>query len=68
MSFVQGFWPMVARLLMEAVHQPHQCEETFYVAENLFKRLAETSLESLDLETFVREWGQLLLVHTCIEV
>ncbi|EHL01413.1 putative ubiquitin carboxyl-terminal hydrolase FAF [Glarea lozoyensis 74030] len=32
------------------------------------QRLAETSLDFLDLEAFVKSWGALLIQHKCIEV
>jgi ubiquitin carboxyl-terminal hydrolase 34 len=34
----------------------------------LFKRLAETSIEFLNLEDLVKQWGGLLLNHSCQEV
>lgn len=62
------FWPMVATLIPEAVNNPRQCEETFLLAHALFKRLADTSVDSLRLGDLVKEWGTLLLRHKCIEV
>jgi ubiquitin carboxyl-terminal hydrolase 34 len=60
-EFAVAFWPLLAALIPIAVNQPHQCEETFALSHQLFKRLAETSLEFLNLDEFVREWGSLLL-------
>jgi ubiquitin carboxyl-terminal hydrolase 34 len=59
---------MIASLIPEAVLHPYQCEEIFTLANTLFKRLAETSLEFLNLEDLVKQWGALLLSHTCREV
>ncbi len=67
-SFVVAFWPMVISIVPEAALQPHQCEETFTLCHTLFKRLAETSLEFLNLEDLVKQWGSLLLLHSCREV
>jgi ubiquitin carboxyl-terminal hydrolase 34 len=59
---------MIASLISEAILQPYQCEEIFTLALTLFKRLAETSLDFLNLEDLVNQWGSLLLSHTCREV
>ncbi|RDL38126.1 Cysteine proteinase [Venustampulla echinocandica] len=67
MSFVVEFWPMVATLILEAAHQPLHCEEIFFLGQTLFKKLAETSLEFLNLEDLVKHWGSLLLSHECNE-
>lgn len=67
-SFLTEFWPMVATLIAETVNNPRQCEETFTLADELFKRLAETSVDSMRLGDLVKEWGALLLRHKCIEV
>jgi ubiquitin carboxyl-terminal hydrolase 34 len=61
------FWPLVAELIPAATINAQQCEETFSLALALFKRLAETSLEFLNLEDLVKQWGGLLLSHTCAE-
>ena len=63
-----AFWPMIASLINEAVLYPYQCEEIFSLAHTLFKRLAETSSDFLDLEDLVKQWGGLLLNHSCQEV
>lgn len=65
--FVITFWPLVAALIPEATGNAQQCEDTFSLALALFKRLAETSLEFLNLEDLVQQWGVLLLSHTCAE-
>lgn len=59
---------MIASLIPEAVHHPLQCEELFSLAHTLFKRVAETSLDFLDLEDLVKQWGALLIGHVCVEV
>jgi ubiquitin carboxyl-terminal hydrolase 34 len=58
---------MVAGLIPEAVLNSRQCEETFSLALTLFKRIAESSLEFLNLEELVKNWGSLLLQHSCVE-
>lgn len=67
-SFVLAFWPMIAALISEAVHRQDQCEETFTLCYNLFKRLTETSLEPANLERLIKQVGTLLLAHSCKEV
>jgi ubiquitin carboxyl-terminal hydrolase 34 len=59
---------MIESLIIEAVLYPYQCEEIFSLAHTLFKRLAETSTDFLDLEDCVKQWGGLLLNHNCQEV
>jgi len=59
---------MVADLVTEAVHEPFLCEDTFHLALTLFRKLAETSLEFLDLDDLAKRWGALLLSHTSREV
>jgi ubiquitin carboxyl-terminal hydrolase 34 len=65
---VVAFWPLIDSLINEAVLYPYQCEEFFSLAHTLFKRLAETSTECLKLEDLVKQWGGLLLSHSCQEV
>lgn len=67
-SFLAEFWPMVTTLIPEAVNNPRQCEETFFLANALIQKLADTSVDSLRLGDLVKEWGALLLRHKCIEV
>lgn len=55
-------WPMVAKLIPEAVERPGQCEEMFLLALTIFKRLLETPID-LDLNNVIHEWGNLLLDH-----
>ncbi|KAI9641472.1 hypothetical protein NHQ30_010279 [Ciborinia camelliae] len=66
---VVTLWPMVAKLIPEAVKRPEQCEQTFSLALTIFKRLLEISVSfeeisvELDLNTVAQEWGNLLLNH-----
>lgn len=66
-SFATTFWPMVATLVPLASLDALQCEETFSLAHAIFKRIAESSIDSLKLEKLVNEWGTLLLAHSCQE-
>jgi ubiquitin carboxyl-terminal hydrolase 34 len=59
---------MIDSLITEAVLYPYQCEEIFSLAHTLFKRLAETSRDFLNLEDLVKQWGGLLMNHSCQEV
>jgi ubiquitin carboxyl-terminal hydrolase 34 len=67
-DFTVAFWPMVATLIPHAAKQPQRCEETFALSHQLFKKLAETSIDFLNLDELVRQWGALLLSHTPNEV
>jgi len=59
---------MAADLITEAVREPFLCEETFHLALTLFRKLAETSLEFLNLDNLAQQWGALLFSHTSREV
>lgn len=59
---------MVVQLIPEAVLMPLQCEETFALSLTLFKRFAEVAMRDLNLENLVKQWGNLLLSHRCVEV
>jgi ubiquitin carboxyl-terminal hydrolase 34 len=54
-------------LVPEASKKPQQCDELLSLCLALFK-LAEKSLDSATLNTISREWAELLLYHTAIEV
>jgi hypothetical protein len=59
---------MLVAMIPHAVKQPQTCEETFALSHQLFKKLAEMSLDTLNLTDFVRQWSTLLLSHTPNEV
>lgn len=52
---------MLVELIKRVREHPYQCEELFTLAHALFKRLAETSLEFINLDDVVRQWSALLL-------
>ncbi|EKD21222.1 uncharacterized protein L3040_000736 [Drepanopeziza brunnea f. sp. 'multigermtubi'] len=66
-QFVIAFWPMVAQLIPKACLRPLQCEETFTLSLTLFKRFADIAIRDLKLEDLVKQWGNLLLSHPCVE-
>jgi ubiquitin carboxyl-terminal hydrolase 34 len=68
MEFTLVFWPLISKLVPEAIGHPQQCDELFSLCHALFKRLGETSLDSVSLENLLREWASLLLSHTPVEV
>ncbi|QSZ30008.1 hypothetical protein DSL72_004526 [Monilinia vaccinii-corymbosi] len=55
-------WPIIVKLIPVGVERPEQCEEMFLLALTIFKRLLETPTD-LNLNTFIKEWGNLLLNH-----
>jgi ubiquitin carboxyl-terminal hydrolase 34 len=59
---------MVAQLIPKACLRPLQCEETFTLSLTLFKRFADIAIRDLKLEDLVKQWGNLLLSHPCVEV
>lgn len=60
-EFAVAFWPMVVELIKQVGECPQWCEELFGLALALFKRLAETSLEFIELDDVMRQWTSLLL-------
>lgn len=52
---------MLVDLINGVGEHPYQCEELFSLALTLFKRIAETSLEFINLDDVMRQWTSLLL-------
>lgn len=52
---------MIVDLILQANQHTQRCEELFNLALALFKRIAETSLEFINLEDVARQWTSLLL-------
>jgi hypothetical protein len=52
---------MILELIQQVGQHPQRCEELFALALALFKRLAEASLEFVNLDDVVRQWTSLLL-------
>lgn len=69
-NFAMKFWPIVAELIPAATQRPEHCEETFTLALTLFNKLANpgTPVDFFNLNDLVKEWGELLLAHSCVEV
>lgn len=58
-----ALWPLLERLVPKAVLQPQRCEETLTMALLVFRKLADTSIESVDVEGCLLGWGSLLVEH-----
>jgi hypothetical protein len=52
---------MILELIQQVGQHPQRCEELFGLALALFKRLAESSIELVNLDDVVRQWTSLLL-------
>jgi hypothetical protein len=63
-----ALWLLLNDLIAQAVMQPQMCEETLSVALLVFRKLADTSIESVDVETCLLSWGSLLVKHKSQEV
>jgi hypothetical protein len=59
---------MVSALIPHAAKQPQNCEETFALSHQLFKKRADISVDSLNLDELVEQWSALLISHTPNEV
>jgi len=67
-DFAMALWPLLNTLIAQAVIQPEKCEETLSVALLVFRKLADTSIESVDVENCLLSWGSLLVQHKSQEV
>ncbi|KAE8446846.1 hypothetical protein EG329_011623 [Mollisiaceae sp. DMI_Dod_QoI] len=69
MNLAVTLWPMIAELIPVATLRPEHCEETFMLAHTLFNKLASlgNSVDLLNLNDLVNQWGNLLLAHSCVE-
>jgi len=63
-----ALWPLLNTLVAQAVLQPQKCEETLSVATLVFRKLADTSIESVNVESCLLSWGSLLVQHKSQEV
>jgi ubiquitin carboxyl-terminal hydrolase 34 len=63
-----ALWPLLNALISQAVMQPQKCDETLSVALLVFRKLADTSIESVDVESSLFGWGSLLVQHKSQEV
>ena len=63
MKFAIAFWPLVSKLVKESLLCPLQCDELFWLCQNLFKKLAEAHLNLLVLDDLLYQWGSLLLSY-----
>jgi hypothetical protein len=63
-----ALWPLLNDLIPQAVMQAQKCEETLSVALLVFRKLADTSIESVDVESCLLGWGSLLVKHKSQEV
>lgn len=63
-----ALWPLLNDLIAQAAMQAQNCEETMSVALLVFRKLADTSIESVDMETCLLSWGSLLVEHKSEEV
>ncbi|KAI0455620.1 hypothetical protein F5B21DRAFT_503179 [Xylaria acuta] len=66
-DFAQVFWPIILQLLPQASLQPQKCEELFNLVLQLTKKLIESDSSVLDLPSYVKRCGDLLLSHTSTE-
>lgn len=63
-----AFWPLLNGLVPQAVTQPLKCEETLSLVLVIFRKLADASIDSVDLDSCLIRWGSLLVEHEPDEV
>jgi hypothetical protein len=63
-----AIWPLLNELIPQAVMQPQNCEEALSVVLLVFRKLADTTVESVDIEGSLLRWGSLLVQHKSREV
>jgi len=63
-QFAVAFWPLVCTIV-PVVHQyPTHCDELFHLSETLLKKLADVSMNSLELDKLLKAWGTQLVLHS----
>ena len=62
-DFAMTVWPLLYDLVPRAVMHPEKCEEALYITLLVFRKLADTSIDSVDLEKCLTRWGSLLVQH-----
>jgi ubiquitin carboxyl-terminal hydrolase 34 len=67
-DFSMFLWPILVDLIPHAVKIPVKCEETLSLALQIFRKLADTSVDSVDVQGCLINWGTLLVNHTSHEV
>ncbi|KHJ35678.1 putative ubiquitin hydrolase [Erysiphe necator] len=66
-TLVSELWPLVLLIIPDVLRYPQNCEQLLSVSYSLFKKVVETSAETLKIEDLVRQWGILLVSHTSLE-
>jgi ubiquitin carboxyl-terminal hydrolase 34 len=66
-DFSMALWPILNDAISQAVKIPHKCEETLSLALQIFRKLADTSIESVNIEECLLRWGNLLVEHSSME-
>ncbi|KAI9742649.1 MAG: Ubiquitin carboxyl-terminal hydrolase 34 [Claussenomyces sp. TS43310] len=62
-EFANFFWLSLAELIPLATKLPGRCEETLSLALHVFRKLANTFAEQVDLTHYLLQWGSLLAEH-----
>jgi ubiquitin carboxyl-terminal hydrolase 34 len=66
-EFAMTLWPILYDLVPQAVMHPQKCEEALSVTLLVFRKLADTSIDSVNVEKCLTRWGSLLVQHECRE-
>lgn len=67
-DFSMFFWPLLADLIPQAVMKPQNCEEILSAALHVFRKLADSFIESIDIQSCLLKWGELLANYKAQEV
>ncbi|KAI9815552.1 MAG: hypothetical protein M1827_002686 [Pycnora praestabilis] len=62
-EFASFFWTILATIIPETINHQSTSEQFFQVSLAVFRSIAESSRDDLDLEEYIRLWGQLLMDH-----
>jgi len=63
-QFAVAFWPLLCTIICVVEQYPTQCDELFHLSENLLRKLADVSINALELDKLLKSWGSLLVSHS----
>jgi ubiquitin carboxyl-terminal hydrolase 34 len=62
-DFASAFWPLLNKLVPRSRYHSDRCDEALSVVLVVFRKLAGTSVDSVDLNACLTAWGGLLAAH-----
>ncbi|KAH8204574.1 hypothetical protein TruAng_001203 [Truncatella angustata] len=67
LQFTELFWPVVSALLPYTAGESTRCEESLTLSYTLMQKLVEADSSVLDMQSCIKQCGELILSYTCTE-